>query len=153
MISALMSAVFGLGASLVPDILKEVKASREADREERFLRLQHELQMARLEKSAGNRLEEAEANVAAEELRAFASNIKHIVQAQHQPTGIKWLDAFNSFCRPFTSLVFVFLIVYVTLGFSHVIPQETFAPLFIDGAAAVLGYLFGYRPGRKKPVQ
>ena len=57
MITAMMGLVSGLVSGVVPDVLKEVRETRDHKREVEFIRLQHELQMQRLERQAGDKIE------------------------------------------------------------------------------------------------
>ncbi|MCV0371065.1 hypothetical protein [Filomicrobium sp.] len=152
MLTALISALTGLVSGIVPDVLKEVRDSRDHVREMDLIRLQHDLQMARLQAEAGSKLEAAETGIVAEEIRAFRESLTAIVETQGRPTGIAWVDGLNAVLRPLTAGVLIVLLVFVALGFSSVIDHAAFSALFIEAVQAVLGFLFGYRSSRKCPT-
>ena len=152
MITAMMGLVSGLVSGVVPDVLKEVRETRDHKREVEFIRLQHELQMQRLERQAGDKIEEGEVNVMLEEARAFKEHLTAIVETQARPTGIPWIDGLNAVLRPASAVMIIFLFVFVALGFSEVIQPEAFSLLYIQATEAVIGFLFGYRSVRKRAV-
>ena len=103
MLTALISLISGIVTGAVPEILKEIRESREAKREREWLELNHRLQMEREKAGAEDKMRLAEANLAAEEIRAMREHLTAIVEAHAQPTGIKWIDGFNALLRPAAS--------------------------------------------------
>ena len=152
MLTAIASGFFGLASSLVPDVLKEIRESRDHTRETAFLKLQHQLAMERADREMTGKMHEHDATTLVEETRAWKEHLTAIVEAQSKPTGIAWIDGLNSALRPATAAVFIITIPILVLGFSEAIPREVFAPLYVEAIQAVLGFVFGYRSGRKLPV-
>jgi len=157
MITALVSAITGLISGVVPDVLREVRDTRAAQRELQFLKLNHELAMARASAEASVKLEEDRSAVISEEIRAVRDQVVSIVENQFKPTGVKWIDALNSFIRPATSLGLMFLFVVGIIGYMFgIVENNAFGAqmtiLFGEAISAVLGFMFGYRASQKVPV-
>ena len=166
MITALVSALTGLLSGVVPDIIQEVRDSRNASREVEFLRLQHQFQLERMKFDAGSKMDEAGANIVAEEVKAMREHLTTIVESQAKPTGIAWIDGFNSVLRPLTAaLVMVLFVVTASFFVAGVMEQYAagsidaqtmatviWASLVGESIQAVLAFLFGYRSARKAAV-
>ena len=86
MIISLISSVLGIAGGLIPDIFKEIKATREHTRELAFMDKQSDLQLKLLEKKTDAKLAELDANVVVEEMRAFGKQMNAIYK-QQQPIG------------------------------------------------------------------
>ena len=166
MITALVSALTGLVSGVVPDIIKEVRDSRNANREVQFLKLQHQFQVERMKLDAGAKMDEQEANIVAEEVKAMREHLTAIVESQAKPTGIAWIDGFNSILRPLTAALIMVLFVFTAGAFSYGVLSQ-YAAGMMDASSmasviwgsmvgeaiqAVLGFLFGYRSSRKAAV-
>jgi hypothetical protein len=150
MITALISALTGLASGIVPDVLKEVRDSRQATREMQFLRLNHELTLERAKAEAGARMDEAEMSMLTASIQATKEQIVAIVQEQARPTGIAWIDGFNALVRPTTAIIFVLMFAVGLCSYSFGIVQNdafgvTLTTLFGESMQAVLGFMFGAR--------
>jgi hypothetical protein len=165
MITAIISALVGLVSGVVPDVIKEVRDSRNHSREREFLELQHKFQMERLERDAEDKMRAADANIVGEELRAFAQTVTSIVEAQSKPTGIKWIDGFNAVLRPFCTSAIIFMFIGVSAAYVYGVMHAFNAGQIADtltlanliwgsmigeACQAVLGFLFGYRAAAKR---
>lgn len=159
MLTALISLVSGIITGAVPEILKEIRESREAKREREWLELNHRLQMEREKAGAEDKMRLAEANLAAEEIRAMREHLTAIVEAHAQPTGIKWIDGFNALLRPAASTGVIVLLFWVSVVYVHGVTSQYMAgtitveelhtaiwgSMIGEAIVAVLGFLFGYR--------
>lgn len=159
MLTALISLLSGLVTGAVPDLLKEWKDSRASTREREFLRLQHQLEMERLEKNADMKIREAETAYAVEEMKAFASQLATIVEQQAKPSGYKWIDGFNAIIRPAVSagvMLLFFAVAFVYTGAlisafakgaidAATLASAVWGSMVGEGIQAVLGFLFGYK--------
>ena len=150
MITALISAITGLLSGIVPDVLKEVKDTRQASREMEFLKLNHQLTLERAKAEAGARLDEAQVNMLTQQIAATKEQIVAIVTEQAKPTGVAWIDGFNALIRPFTALVFVMMFAVGLCGYSFgFVHNDAFGTaltgLYTEAVMAILGFLFGYR--------
>tara|TARA_R110002153_G_scaffold155305_2_gene307352 strand:- start:1813 stop:2325 length:513 start_codon:yes stop_codon:yes gene_type:complete len=156
MIISLISSVLGIAGGLIPDIFKEIKATREHTRELAFMDKQSDLQLKLLEKKTDAKLAELDANVVVEEMRAFGKQMNAIYK-QQQPIGNSFVDGFNALIRPtcaFLIMVMFFIIaglyawgVVSELGSANMttVADVLWGSLIGDSIQAVLGYLFGYR--------
>jgi hypothetical protein len=163
MITALISTVLGLFGGLLPDIMKEVRDTRNATREIEFLKTQHQLQIETAKINADSRLREIDANLAAQEAKATREYLGSVIEAQSKPTGILWIDGFNSVLRPACVSMIMVLFMMTALPFTwsvlheyreNVIDATTMAntiwtSLVGESIMAVLGFLFGYRSTAK----
>lgn len=150
MITALISAITGLLSGVVPDVLKEIKDTRQATREIEFLKLNHELTLARAKAEAGARLDEAQVTSLTTQIVASKEQLLAVIAAQSQATGIAWVDAFNALIRPTTALVFVMMFAVGLCGYSFgFVNNDAFGAsmtsLFAEAIQAVLGFMFGAR--------
>ena len=158
MITALVSSGLGLLGGLIPDIFKEIRDSREHQRELERLDKQAELQVKLLAHKTDAKLAEIEGNVYVEEMRAFRTQMSEIYKSQ-KPIGIKWVDAWNASLRPFACTIIILLFAWIALMFvwgmyfdrPHLADISTlvWASLVGEAIQAVLGYLFGYRSSAK----
>lgn len=145
MITALVSSIIGMIGGIIPDVLKEMRDSRDAKRELALLQLRHKIDLERTDKQASYKIQEARYVADAADAASFAASIKEVLAAQPMHSGYAWLDACNAALRPLCTMMIIALFAFVTLGFSDVIPASMFAPVFLEAVAAVLGFLFGYR--------
>ena len=152
MITTLVSGIFGLVSGFLPDMVKEIRESREATREREFLKLQHQLQMQALDRQAEMKMHEHDAEIAVGEAKAFADAVTTAMNISGEPTGYAVVDIANAILRPLVTLLLVAILVMVALGFSNAIDQVAFSALMIEAAQAVLGFVFGYRSARKPAV-
>lgn len=158
MIISLISSALGMAGGLLPDIMKEVRESREHTRELARMDKTAELQLKMLEAKTDAKLAEVEGQVYVEEMKAFGRQMEAIYKAQ-QPVGIKWVDGFNAMIRPTTAMLLMLMFV-VTAGMyiTSVLAQFGNGLIDLKGASeiiwgsligdaiqAVLGFLFGYR--------
>jgi len=110
MIVSLIGSVLGMAGGLLPDIFKEFRKSRVHTRELERMDKDAENQLKMMEKKTDAKLAEVEANVAVEEMRAFAKQMDNIHKVQ-APTGIPIVDAFNALLRPTTASPIMLLFV------------------------------------------
>lgn len=161
MITALVSTVLGMVGGLLPDIFKEIRETREHDREMDRMQKTSDLQMRLLEKQGDIKLAEIDANSVVEEMRAFRAQMENIYKSQ-APIGIKWVDAWNAALRPGAVTIIMCVFTLATtmycaaviqmwwdgmLGMNEA-AQELFKGLVGEAIQATLGYLFGYRSAR-----
>ena len=156
MIISAVSALMGIAGGLLPDIMKEVVASREHSRELERMDKSSELALKMLDKQTDGKLAELDANVVVEEMRAFGKQMANIYKLQ-QPTGIKFVDGFNAMLRPTCALLIMVMFFIIAglyaygviseMGASNmtVVAQVLWGSLIGDAIQAVLGFLFGYR--------
>lgn len=155
MITALISSALGIFGGLVPDIMKEVKATREHKREIDMIQVQADTQVKLVSANLDAKLREMEGNIFVEEMRGFRAQMENIYKQQMRPSGVKWIDGFNSFVRPFA--VFTAWIMFLIIGgmYSYWIiqispdagsaAQALWGSMVGEVIQAVVGYLFGYR--------
>jgi hypothetical protein len=148
MITALVSGIFGLVSGVVPDIIKEVRDNGDHKREMAMLQMTHNLQMASLEKQGQMKLADHASELDIADAKVFGENFKALVNLQ-QNSDSPWIEFINSIMRPITIALILMIWSAIALGYSNVIPAETFGPLMVEMILAVLGYLFGYRATRK----
>lgn len=145
-VTTIVSYISGILGGVIPDIVKEVRESRDADREERFMRLQHEFQMERLAKEANTKEHEAEALMTREEMQASTNALVAAIQQPAHLSGVAWIDALNAMIRPVTAISLLGLVLTIGVGFtSDVIDREQFSAVFLVGVESVLGFYFGSR--------
>ncbi len=158
MIVSLIGSVLGMAGGLLPDIFKEFRESRVHTRELERMDKDAENQLKMMEKKTDAKLAEVEANVAVEEMRAFAKQMDNIHKAQ-APTGIPIVDAFNALLRPATASPIMLLFVGTAVLYAWAVITKFMAgSIPLDMAAtmiwgslvgnsiqAVLSFLFGYR--------
>lgn len=165
MITAALSTLLGMLGGVLPDIMKEVRDSRNATREIEHMRTQAELQLKVAQANADSRLREIDANVFVEEAKAFREHLAAILESQAKPTGILWVDAFNALLRPVcvTLIMMIFTVGAMLLTFAAVgqfwsglldadaAVKMIFGGLVGESILATLGFLFGYRSAAKRP--
>lgn len=165
MITAAVSTVLGMISGLLPDIMKEVRDTRNAAREIEHLKTQAELQIQVAKANSDSRLREIDANVFVEEARAFREHLGAILEAQGKPTGIQWVDAFNALLRPVcvTLIMVIFLataipFVWAVMDMARAgtidgkqMADIIWGSLVGEAILAVMGFLFGYRSSAKRP--
>lgn len=164
MLTALISAITGLLSGIVPDLVKEVRDTRNHQRETEFLKLQNDLQIAREKAGADAKMREAEASMMAAEIGAFKETLTAILDNQAKPTGIAWIDGLNSVIRPATCVLMMALFFWTAAIFTSgvmdawsdgKIASETalantiWNSMIGEAIEATLGFLFGYRSARK----
>jgi hypothetical protein len=160
MLTALFSLLSGLVTGALPEVLKEVTASRASKREREFLQLQHQMQMEREKIGAENKMREAEASIIAAEMQATREHLTAIITEQAKPTGVKWIDGFNAMLRPTVCALVTLLFAWIVLTYvSGVMGQYNAGKLDVaqlykaiftntiigETIIAVWGFLFGYR--------
>jgi hypothetical protein len=163
-ITALISTLLGFLGGVLPDLMRELRDSRNHGRELDFIRTQHELQIERMKLEAGSKLREAEAGLAAEEVRAMREHLTAIIESQAKPTGIAWIDGLNAVIRPLAA-IFILMLFMITAGaYVHAVIGQYQAGQIASVAdlvtaiwgsmigfsiEAALGFLFGARQARK----
>lgn len=164
MLTALISAILGLVSGAVPKVLEEVSATRGHQREMEFLRLQHELQMARESANADSKMRESENAIVAEEIRATREQLSAIIEVQGRPTGNRWIDGFSALLRPAVAAGIICLFFWVSIVFVSGVMQQynagkidpqtlasiVWGSMVGEGIMATLGFIFGYRSMIKK---
>jgi len=158
MLTAAVSSIVGLVSGFAPKLVKEFTDSRSHKREMESLRLQTELQLKIAEKEGNTRVAEMDRKI---EIAAYDAQAG-IAKASLRKTGIKFVDAWNGVLRPFTVTLIILLFVGMSTAYSYAVfsAVETLADirgavellwgsLIGEAIQAVLGFLFGYRSGRK----
>jgi len=163
-LTALISTILGMLGGVLPDVMKEVRDSRNATRELEHMRVQAELQLQVAKAQSDNRMREIEANALVQEAAAFREQMRALWESTSKPTGIVWIDGFNALLRPMctTAIILLFLVTAVPFVWSIIgdysagkITAETMAhvvwgSLVGESIVAVLGFLYGYRSSAKK---
>src|SRR5262245_3524788 len=166
MITALVSTILGLVGGILPDVVKEVRDTRNATREREFLRLQAQLQLEAAKANADAKIREIDAGIIATEAQAFREHLTAILESQGKPTGIAWVDGFNAVLRPCCVTLIMVLFMATAAPFVWaVIAQYAVGTITVEVMAttiwtslvgesimAVMGYLFGYRSTAKRPA-
>lgn len=114
---ALLGSLLGLLGSLAPRLIQYFEQKQSHAQELEMMKVQGEFQLQMI--TAGHTAKMAEINAMADmrtELAAFA--------AANRPTGIKWVDAFNGFMRPFLTLCFFGLYAAVKAAQFIVLSQD-----------------------------
>ncbi len=158
MIVSLVSSILGMAGGLLPDIFKEIRETREHDREIARMDKQAELQLKLLAGRTDAKLAEIEGNVQVKEMRAFRAQMTSIYE-QQKPIGIKWVDGWNAALRPFviSGTAILFFVVAGMFSWGAIMDRPhladtanvIWASLVGDAIQAVWGYLFGYRSSVK----
>lgn len=151
-ITTLISTIVGMVGGVIPDLLKEMRDSRDARREIELLQLRHRMELERMERSASLKIQEATIAADTADTAAWAEAVKAALAAQPIASGFAWIDGVNAVLRPMCTVMILALFCICGLGFTSVIPTDNFAPLFVGAVEAVLGFLFGYRSSRKHAV-
>lgn len=114
---ALLGSILGLLGSLAPRLIGLFEQRQSHAQELEMLKVQGQFQLQMI--TAGHTARMAEINATADmrtELAAFA--------AAGKPVGIKWVDAFNGFMRPFLTLCFFMLYAAVKVAQYFIIAQD-----------------------------
>ena len=161
MITALVSSVLGLAGGLVPDIMREIRDSRDHKRELEHLRLQADMQMRLAQTQAAAKLEELEHETVQAELNAYRRQIEEIYKGQQgsEARSPAWVAAWNGCLRPLTATLIIMLFITLAAMFAWgtyagradlaTTATLIWGSLVGEAIQAVLGYLFGYRSGHK----
>jgi hypothetical protein len=158
-IATLISSILGLISGAMPDLIREWVSGRTAQREREFLLLQAELQAKAAAANADARLREIEGTNAGQLIGAMREHMTAILEAHIKPTGVWWVDVFNSLLRPVIVclLMVLFAMVYVPFsweiiaqfkagGISAVQMQGAIGGSLVGIAIeAAIGFLFGAR--------
>jgi hypothetical protein len=166
MFTALISTILGLVGGILPDVVKEVRDTRNATRERELLTLQARLQLEAVKAQGEAKIREIDAGTLATEAQAFREHMTAIIESQGKPTGIAWVDGFNAVLRPLcVSLIMVLFMATAAPFVYAVIAQYAGGAITVDVMAttiwsslvgesimAVMGYLFGYRSTAKRPT-
>lgn len=164
MITAAISTILGMVGGILPDVVKEVRDSRNSVREREFLKLQSELQLQAAKVTADSRLRELDANLVAQEAKATREYLAQVIESQSRPTGIAWVDGFNAILRPICVAMIMVLFMMTALPFVWAVLQKMnmgtidakqmaeiiWGSLVGESILATLGFLFGYRSAVKK---
>jgi hypothetical protein len=161
MIISLIGSVLGMAGGLIPDIFKEFKQTREHGRELERMEKQSAMQLELAKAQIDGKLEVAKVEGYAAETKAHLDQVTSIIESQSRPTGIPWVDSFNSLLRPLTAamimLLFISTSVMYVFGVMGLVglkvggitiqlaAQMIWGSLVGDSIQAVLGFLFGYR--------
>ena len=165
MLTAAVSTILGMIGGALPEVIKEVRDTRNATREREFLRLQHTLTLEAAKATADAKLREIDANVFVEEAKAFREHLTAILENQNRPTGVAWIDGFNAVLRPACVALVMVLFMVTAVPFvwavigqygdgklsAEVMAATIWSSLVGESILAVMGYLFGYRSTAKRP--
>lgn len=127
---ALLGSIVGLLGSLAPRLIGYFEQKQNHVQELEMFRTQGDFQLQMIQ--AGHNAKMAEINAHADgqsELAAFAAALR--------PSGVKWVDAFNGFVRPFLTLCFFALYAAVKAAQFVILQQEH------SGSAATLLSMWG----------
>ena len=158
MIVAALSSALGLFGGILPDIMKEVRETRDHGRQIAMLKAQSDYKMKELDYQRETKLAEFDMDAVLEQLKAQTEQMKHIYEAQ-KPIGNSFVDGWNASIRPATATFLMILFVAASSAFGWgviekfradeidiIIASEMFLGGIVGEAIqAVLGYLFGYR--------
>ena len=159
MITSLIATILGMIGGLLPDVLKEVRDTRNAGREIELLKVQSELQLKAAQATNDAKLREIDAGMFAQEMAATREYLKALWESQSKPTGIAWIDGFNSVLRPTCVTMIMVLFMWVSVPFTLSIihqaiaggvswpeaAQLIFGSMVGESFQAIFGFLFGYR--------
>ncbi|HYC64627.1 MAG TPA: hypothetical protein VEC14_07855 [Reyranellaceae bacterium] len=106
---ALIGAALGLLGSVFPRLIGLFEAKQNHKQEMAMLKLQSEFQLQMM--TAGHAAKMAEINATAD----IASE-RMAMTAAMKPSGVKWIDGFNAFVRPFLTIAFFGLYAGVKVG-------------------------------------
>jgi len=165
-LTALLSTLLGMLGGLLPDVMKEVRDSRNASRELEHMERQAELQIKVAQLAADSRMREVETNAYVQESAAFREQLKALIEAQARPTGILWIDGFNAILRPVCVSLIMLLFMTTAVPFTWAVLEQfrsgsidaqtmatvIWSSLVGETIVAALGFLFGYRSSAKKPA-
>lgn len=162
MIVSLISSVLGMAGGLLPDVMKEIKDTREHKRELDRMDRTASIQLEQIKVRADAKMAEVRMESDAAESRGYLDQMRSIVESQARPVGIKFVDGFNAMLRPSTAALIMVLFIatsgmYVWSVLNQVSGGEIrmteaasiiWSSLIGDSIQAVLGFLFGYRSTR-----
>jgi len=149
---ALIGAALGLLGSVFPRLIGLFEARQNHRQELEMLKLQGDWQLQML--TAGHTAKMAEINAQADiraDGMAYAAAMK--------PSGVRWIDAFNGFVRPFLTLCFFGLYAAVKVGQYFILVAEAGAASSITSLwnqedwaiwAAIVTFWFGNRTFNKE---
>lgn len=163
MITALVSNLLGFVGGVLPNILEELKASREHTREMERMKFDLESKQALLKAGLDVKLAEIDAESFRDQMRSLGDQMRSIYETQ-KPIGIPWIDGFNALIRPLAcSMIITMFCVTAVMYFLAILTQFGNGLVDLDQAAkliwnsllgeaiqGVLGYLFGYRSAVKR---
>lgn len=163
MLTALVSLISGLVSGILPDLIKEMRESRQSARERVFIEEQHRREMERLKIQADAKINESDTLLAQAEVAATRDSLNAILEATSRPTGFVLIDAFNGMLRPaMVSGVMVLFFWVAVIYVDGVIGQYSAGKIDVatlntaiwgsivgEAIISVLGFLFGYRAARK----
>jgi hypothetical protein len=152
MITALVSAITGLVSGIVPDVIKEIRDSRDHAREREFLEMQNRHYLERIRVEANSKVHEGQVEMLAEEVRASRDAMVAAITQPPHLSGVPWIDSFNAALRPLTVVFILAVFGGCVLGMSDALEPATASALVAGAIEAVLGFLFGYRAARKNAV-
>jgi hypothetical protein len=158
-LATLISSILGLASSALPDLVKEWIAGRTSVREREFLILQADLQAKAAAANADARLREIDGTNAGQMIQAMREHMTAILEAHFKPTGVWWVDVFNSLLRPVIVcvLMVLFMVIYVPFAWEIIAQfkagsisaaqmQSTIGGSLVGIAIeAAIGFLFGAR--------
>jgi hypothetical protein len=164
MLTAFVSTILGLVGGILPDVVKEVRDTRNATREREFLKLQATLALEAAKATADAKLREIDASLFVEEAKAFREHLTAILESQNKPSGVVWIDGVNAIIRPATAALMMLLFAWTAVVFINGVMDQLGAgkvdgqmaatliwnSLIGEAILATLGFLFGYRSARKR---
>lgn len=122
-----------------------------------FRREDHKMAMERAGKEAELRMNESYYDALTEESKANREQMVELIRQQFAPTGIWWVDVFNSLLRPVCAAI-VMLLFFVAVAsyiFGVGAVNASFAlkmaELFGFMVEAMTSFIFGYRATIKAP--
>ena len=163
MITAGISALLGIIGGAFPDIMKIVANRSESNLEIRRLEIETENAIKLAKVNSDLRVTEETAALDKAEYEGYSQQLQALYKLQSKPSGIKWIDGFNSIIRPATAglamlLAFTLIAVQGYVTFEQVAGNiitlqqgvDTLWAGFVgEIIQAALGWMFGYRSARK----
>jgi hypothetical protein len=163
MLTSLIATILGMIGGVIPEVMKEVRETRNASREIELLKVQAQLQLEAAKATADGKLREVEAGVYAQEMAATREYLGKLWESQAKPTGIAWIDAFNAVLRPTCVSMIMLLYMLVAVPFTLAIIERAyegsidwtaagtliFGSMVGESFMAIFGFLFGYRSTAK----
>jgi hypothetical protein len=163
-ITALISLISGLVSGSLPKLLdfwgKSIDFKQELkvrELEFKFRDQDHKWAMERAAAEAELKLNESYYDALTEEGKATREQMAEMIRQQFEPTGVLWIDCFNSLIRPVTAL-FVIVLFFMAVT-SYIFGNTTMNPdfgkematLFSFMVEGMVSFIFGYR-AVPKPV-
>ena len=150
MILTLITMIFGALSPLLPDLLKMFREQRDLKHEYRMAQLQatmaekgHQGRMEEIRLAGENAQDAAKSAIELEMARIK----QEAIAAAAIPSGVKWIDGWNSLIRPFVATMCAFLLFWRIFGpvLNAPIPDAVWTDEVEFTVQYVIGFFFGER--------